>query len=104
MNPNRLRIDDLFRIWILSMDGFTPSEWADIPARGLLLALAEEEVVSAHQARQYVRAFNRQMLLAGTAKWAAAISLRIELGEKLAQGDIVVASQLHAFDVLVEVQ
>src|SRR5262249_10952103 len=49
---------EMYRVWILHCQPWEPRNPADIPPRGIVLELAEKELFTGDEARDYVEGFN----------------------------------------------
>ena len=80
MNDGQGRGPQLFRIWIADCSDWRPSGWNDVPPRAVALEPAEEGCLRADEAREFLAAFNAQMLSSPRQIWAVAlpVSIRFE--------------------------
>ena len=78
-------------MWIAGCGNWQPGDPADVPPRAVALELAEEETMSAEQAKAYVVAFNRTVLRAAIPnRWAVAVPVAIVYRGDANKGKVLV--------------
>ena len=76
-NENQSSDENLFRTWIVSLQGDTSTEWQQVPVSGVVEREAEPDGWTARQGATHVKLFNQLAQSLGSGEWSIAVPARL---------------------------